>query len=473
MNGKLHQVEQHLEDLKRVVHKSEIPPAERPNLLALIMSIEGEIALSRGEVATAIALFDHSLDHLLEDEMPIRDVTMLKLAQAYRLQGDIKAAGRVMAQLSNSKATVNNRFKLFIQIINQAEHYIFHGQLQQALLICQQFFQSSLEATLQPPPPIIAGVHLKLGELFYEQNQLDLALEHINQGFEIEQPFLGVHYQLAGYVSLAKIYQAQSDKDRALAVLNQAIARNQEINSLPEYDQAKAMMARLWLTQDNLAAAEAWAKEQSLDIDDEFSYLREFEYITLARLLFAHRQFEAACQLLGRLLQKAEETDRLQSMIEILILQSLIHQAQNDGDQAIATIKRALMLAEPEGYIRLFVDEGGPMAALLLRSFEAFQQQSEQASFATVDFLRKLLDILGVATAAPAKEKWQPLVEPLTKRELEILQLVTAGLSNRQIAERLIISENTVKTHAHNIFGKLNVGSRVQAIVKAKELDLL
>lgn len=477
MGGKLDEAEQALKNLEHTFQVRNLPEAEYPNVLAQATFIAGEIALMRGEVTKSIDLLKRSLDNLVEDEIPIRDVAMLNLAKAYRVLGDIETAGQLMSQINHSKSNASNKLKFFMQIINQAEHYTFHGQLRQAVLLHQQFFQLLQEnKILKPPPSVIALFHIKYGELLYEQNNLEAALVYIDKGFEIGKQGVYGSNQMMGYMNLAKIHQAQGDFDRAFQVLNQALALKQDMGLGPDCDQVKAMQVRLWLAQGNLIAAEKWVQKQSLDFDDEFNYLREFEYITLARLLMAQNQLEAARQLLEQLLKKAEEAERLQSTIEILILQSLIHQAQDNLPQAKQMVERALVLAEPEGYIRLFLDEGGPMAALLVRLWEKYQQ-NKHALPPTLTYLTKLLDAFGLTAIVPTQDNTpfstQPLVEPLTERELEILQLMTDGLSNRKIAEKLVVSENTVKTHARNIFGKLSVRSRVQAIAKGKELELL
>jgi LuxR family transcriptional regulator, maltose regulon positive regulatory protein len=234
----------------------------------------------------------------------------------------------------------------------------------------------------------------------------------------------------------------------------------------------------VWIAQGRLHEAWNWAQEQGLAVDDNLRYLREFEHITLARLLLTHyrssaeaQQITAAQELLARLLDAAEIGGRMGSAIELLVLQALAHGAQGDIPTALVPLERALRLAEPEGYVQLFVDEGPPLAQLL----SAAAQQGLRSAY--VDTLLAALGTVDpprVDGAPPSSmPPAQPLVEPLTHRELEVLALIAAGLTNREIAERLFLALDTVKGHNRRIFGKLAVKRRTEAVAKARVLDLL
>jgi LuxR family maltose regulon positive regulatory protein len=236
------------------------------------------------------------------------------------------------------------------------------------------------------------------------------------------------------------------------------------------------MKARVWVAQGRLTEALGWAHERGLSADDDLSFLREFEHITLARVLIAEykndradRSVIGALGLLERLLKAAEEGRRIGSVIEILVLQALAHEAQGKIPPAIMSLERSLTLAEPEGYVRIFVDEGPPMAHLL---YEA------AARGIAPDYARRLLAAFPMAepeqasppgTHAPESD----LVEPLSERELEVLQLIAEGLTNPEIATRLFLSVNTVKAHCRTIYGKLGVHNRTQAAARARALGIL
>jgi len=235
------------------------------------------------------------------------------------------------------------------------------------------------------------------------------------------------------------------------------------------------VQAQVELARRNLAAASRWADASGLSTsDDDLSYLHEREYLTLARVRIAQGRddpagpfLQDALHLLQRLLQDAEAKARMGSALEILVLRALAHQAQGDRTAALTTLEQALLLAEPEGYMRLFVDEGTPMLALL---------RLAQARGMVPGYVATLLTAFGEQTRAnPALHTARPssLVEPFTEREREVLRLLLEGASNREIARHLVISVNTVKKHVYNICGKLGVQSRAQAIVRARTLNLL
>jgi LuxR family maltose regulon positive regulatory protein len=230
-----------------------------------------------------------------------------------------------------------------------------------------------------------------------------------------------------------------------------------------------AWQARIWLAQDELEAASQWVGERELDPDGVPSYLHEAEYIVFARILIAQGHADEATTLLQRLLEAAEAGGRISRVIEMLLLQALAFQAGGGTDQAMSPLQRALTLAEPEGFIRIFVDEGPPVARLL---YEAASRGIAP------EYVNRLLTAFPVAEpeqAGPSETQTpEPdLIEPLSEREIEVLQLIAAGLTNREVASRLFLSLHTVKAHTHNIYGKLGVHNRTQAVGRARALGVL
>jgi LuxR family maltose regulon positive regulatory protein len=215
-------------------------------------------------------------------------------------------------------------------------------------------------------------------------------------------------------------------------------------------------------------------RDQSLSADDDLSYLREFEHITLAKVLITQyksdgmeRSIQEASGLLERLLKAADEGERTGSVIEVLVLQALVHEARGDTHLGLVPLARALTLAEPEGYVRIFVDEGEAMRELL--------RHAAAGGIAT-SYAERLLSAFDTS-AQPTPDRVQAaspnIAEPLTGREVEILRLVTGGMRNQEIADQLFISLGTVKRHIANVYGKLGVSHRTEAVARAKELDLL
>jgi LuxR family maltose regulon positive regulatory protein len=220
-----------------------------------------------------------------------------------------------------------------------------------------------------------------------------------------------------------------------------------------------------------------WIQETDLRVDDELSFLRELEHIILARALVAigrdnphEPHLDGALELLARLLEMAESAGWMGKAIEILALQALALEGRGDTSKAVSTLERALLMGEPEGYARAFVDEGAPMARLL-------RALSGQQTAVSRRYLDKLLAAFGEELrpddSSITLDFSSRLVEPLSERELEVLLLISEGLSNREVAQRLFLALNTVKVHTRNIYGKLGVHNRTEAVARAREMGLL
>jgi LuxR family maltose regulon positive regulatory protein len=238
-----------------------------------------------------------------------------------------------------------------------------------------------------------------------------------------------------------------------------------------------------------LSQAQAWGRERGLSPGDEINYLHEFEYITLARILMAADSLQPASELLERLRQMAEAQGRLGSVIEISIVQALAYEAQGNTSAALAALDRALTLAEPEGYIHIFVDEGEQLRLLIADCRSLIEKQKRVGSHQSIEYVDRLLAAFVQPTALPQSETLAPalryvaragvknqqstMVDPLSPRELEVLRLIAQGLSNREIADRLFLALSTVKGHSRIIFDKLQVQRRTEAVARARELGLL
>lgn len=328
-----------------------------------------------------------------------------------------------------------------------------------------------------------AAADLPAAWLSLDPDDSDAARAHLRRSEELGECAGLPEWPTRVWLLQARIAEIEGDTERALDLLDEAERRSYR-TTLPELQPATAVKARLWSRQGRLAEARAWARERGLSVGDKLTYLREFEHITLARLLIASaRQKQEdgarreATDLLGRLLEAAEASGRVGSTIEILVLQALASPV-DEIPAALAPLERALTLAEPEGYVQIFVDEGLPMLRLLEahsaqrighsdprqpyrdRLLAAFQQQGAGAD-STQPVLRSAL------------ERSNALPEPLSPRELEVLRLVAQGLSNREIGERLHVAVSTVKGHNLAIFGKLQVQRRTEAVARARDLGLL
>ena len=311
-------------------------------------------------------------------------------------------------------------------------------------------------------------MYVGMSALHREHNDLGLARQLLARAEE-----LGEHTGLPQNrhrwrIAMARVLVAEGDLDAALGLLDEA-ERLYTPDFSPHVRPIRAIRARVLVAQGSVGEAVRWVQEQGLSADDDLSYLREFEHITLARVLLAQNAAEhdqatldEAIDLLERLRLAAEEGDRTGSVIEILVLQALALRMRDDVRAALPPLERALALAEPEGYVRMFVDEGPAMASLL----DAAEQQG-----IAHDYVRRLQNALsGAEERAPMA---QGLVDPLSQRELDVLRLLGTDLGGPDIARELVLSLNTVRTHTKNIYAKLGVNSRRAAVRRAEELDLL
>jgi LuxR family maltose regulon positive regulatory protein len=289
--------------------------------------------------------------------------------------------------------------------------------------------------------------------------------------------------------AMARIHEAQGELDKALDLLGQA-ERLYDGNFSPNVRPVTTRKIRVWVAQGRLGEALGWVREQGLSVENELSYLREFDHITLARVLLARYQSDRADRsileamgLLERLLKAAEEGGRNGSVIEILVLQAIAYHAQGDLPTALLPLQHALALAEPEGYVRIFVDEGEPIRLLIADYRLRIERHKCDLDQKLIAYTDKLLAAFSQPIVRPQpttnnqkseiSNQQSTMVEPLSQRELKILQLIAQGLSNREIGERLFLALDTVKGHNRKIFDKLQVQSRTEAIARARELGLL
>jgi len=342
------------------------------------------------------------------------------------------------------------------------------GRLSRTIELCQQQVQladgSGLSQTV-----MVGCLLAQWGEVLAEFNDLDGAIERAVKGVELTE---GGDLALLGFgnLCLMRVLYARGDLDAVQEIIDKIkdLARQHD---LPPYitSPVAAWQAEVWLAQGRLDAVSQWVAERELDIDGKIGF-REPEYVAFARFLLAQGQPERAAVLLQRLLEPAEVGERISEAIEILLLQALSRQAGGEPDRAMAALERALTLAEPGGFVRAFVAEGPPMGRLL---YEALTRGIAPA------YARRLLAAFPVANpeqpdaSAKTRESQSALIEPLSGRELEVLELIAQGLTNPEIASRLFLALNTVKAHTRNIYGKLGVNNRTQASARARAQGLL
>lgn len=349
------------------------------------------------------------------------------------------------------------------------------GRLHEAISVYQHILQLVPKAGNEDSLVGTSDLYRGLSELTCEQGHLETAEQHLLASKELGRRAVLTNWPQRLCITEARLRESQGDLDEALALLDEA-ERVYVREPLPKVRPVAALKARVWIKQGRLADAQAWARQRRLSVKDALSYLCEFEHITLARLLVAqHRSdpqaghAQEAIRLLSRLLQAAETGRRMGSVIEILVMQALAWQAQGSPSEAQQSLARALALAEPQGYSRVFVDEGEEMRSLLA---EFRENQPDRRLLA---YANKLLLAAGPLVGKQSATSGQKLemVEALSDREFEVLKLLATELSGPEIARQLTISLNTLRTHTKNIFNKLGANNRRAAVRRAQELGLL
>jgi len=446
-----------------------------------VIAIRALIAVLKGDTPRAIQLAHQALDSLPADDVFLRGMVAMNLGLAYDAQGDTAQASQAYHLAQAMGQASGNDLVSLMSASQLADIKVLQGKLHEAAAMYRQIIQSA-EAGKQLS--IASMTYVSMGRLLYEWGDLDAATHHLTTAIELSQQWKSADMPATCLVHLAHVKQTQGDVNGARDLLLQAEQSLQgHIISPPTVNTVKAFQARLWLRQGNLEAAGRWAREyqaRPADTPGYPGYLRQIEGATGARVLIAQGKPEAALQLLDSLLQVAEAAGQTGNVIELLALKALALQARGQSAQATTTLERALTLAEPEGYLRIFVDEGEPMRLLIADFRLRIGRQAHSAPDSTPDHLFAYVDKLlatfpGAALSAQSaiSNLKSEMVEPLSERELEVLRLIAEGLSNAEIAERLVIAQGTVKRHINNIYGKLGVGSRTQAIARSRELGLL
>jgi LuxR family maltose regulon positive regulatory protein len=455
--------------------QEEGPAEQAQTILGLVIGVRAALAVLSGDVERAVPLARQALALLPEAEVIPRASVMVSTALVYAVSGDVTSVTeREVAAVVALNRSMGNLFIAASSICVLAWLYVLQGRLRQARVTYAEVMQVALRPEVLHTMYNSLSYYFGLGHLLYEWNDLEPAEQHLAQGMALLNETLMVDpfWATLGYTALARLQQARGNSQAAFATLG-TLAHLAERRHFPPnlIAQGEAVRAQLELAQGSLEAATQWANRSGLSSrDEELPYLREGEYLALARVRIAQGRddpaapfLQDALHLLDRLLVDAEAKTRMNSVLEILVLRALALDAQGNRTGALSTLERALMLAEPESYVRLFLDEGTPMRLLL---------RGAQARGVVPEYVATLLAAFGEPVAPHLPSQASSLIEPLTEREREVLQLLLQGASNREIAHRLVLSINTVKRHIYNLCGKMGVRSRTQAIVKARVLDL-
>ena len=448
--------------------------------LGEVYIFQSSIALVQGDAIRARDCAQQAIPLLSENDLINRCNYATYTGASHLLLGNIREASHVLNEALMQCQPVHLYSTLYTMNF-VAELQIVQGKLHQAAATSQEVISK-----LAGRPSIHSSLaSSRLGRLSREWNELDLAVRHMQHAMTLGEQAGQNIYMSPIYLASAQVHWTRGEVREALADLDKAEQAAQRLGHHRASGQAQAFRVQLGLAQGNLSQAEQWSEEANIDVSDELAYERETDYLLLARLRMAQNRTREAVGLLDRLLAADEEAGRTGNAISVLALQALAHWQLDNAEQAVSTLDRLLVLAEPEGYVRVFVDEGPPMQALLTTWLSSpAQQRGARGTDGSAEYVRKLLAVFPAAEVHPdsssedtGRQKTDlsrsPLLEPLTTREQDVLELLAAGLSNAEIAARLIVTVGTVKTHIKSIYSKLGVNSRTQAIARARELGVL
>jgi LuxR family maltose regulon positive regulatory protein len=448
---------------------------EHPSRL-MEKKVRGRAAAIRAVMATYRSDADGSmksarlaLELLPGDDLNWRSAAATALADAYVFMGEYDRAHQARFESLKISKTAGNTYLYLIDSTKCVLVLKARGELQQAREFCQQQILFAKDKGFSKTGTI-GWMQAILGEILAETNDMDGAYEMVRVGVNLTERGRDVALLSWSYMCLTRVLHSLGDQAGAEKIINKTKVMAQETTTPPWVNnQIINWQVRIWLAQGRLDEALKWMQEQGADSELETTYVGNMIKIPLARIQIAQGLLEKTNQILLPLLEAAEAGGHISRVIEILMLQALAFQVGGDTAQAMTTLEKALTLAEPGGFIRIFVDEGPPMARLLYKAL---------SRGIAPDYVRRLLAAFPVdepEQTDPSKSQVpkSELVEPLSEREIEVLQLIAEGLTNPEIAARLYLSLNTVKVHTRNIYGKLGVNNRTQAGTRAKALGIL
>ena len=441
--------EEKLQAAEAALHDTESDDKTQ-DLIGHIAALRALIAISHYHVETIVAESRRALEFLHPDNLPLRTSATWTLGYAYQLQGDRAAASRAYTEVISISQTSGN-----IMVTLAATTSL--GMIQESenqLYLAAETYRRGLQ--LAGDHPFTCASYLGLARILYEWNDLEAAQQHGQQSAQLARQVEGIDLPAACGILLARLKIAQGDVAGAVEILTTADQFVRQHNFILQMPEVAAAQVLTLLHQGNLTAAAHLAVKHELPISQ-------------ARVHLAQGDTSAALSVLEPWCQQVEAKGLEDERLKVTVLQAVANHVHGEKDKAVQLLSETLALAEPVGFIRIFVDEGPPMARLLS---EALSQGIAP------DYVQRLLGAFPIdepqqADSSRTKNIGTILVEPLSEREIEVLQLISEGLTNQEVATRLYLSLHTVKVHAHNIYAKLGVKNRTQAVAKGKALRLL
>ena len=464
-NGRPQVAESYLESI--VLQDSQV--------ISRLMAVKSMLSMYQRQYPTAVSLASQALEELPVDDILFRDLAAWNLSAALFMSGDKEGGEAILEEVAEVSRLSGNLLVAVIALCRLALARMQQGELHKP----KELFQQALEIATDDQCnmlPVACEALIGLGTIHWELNELDLAQEYLLEGIELSKKWRQ-QSAIIGYVTLAHLNQSQGDVTLAGQMMEKAKSLASGTIATEADDRYVALQqAHLWLRQEDLPAARRWAHECGFD-DDTYRrelqtsdnigahLIRHYELIVLARILIAGKRLAEALELVDRIFPFMEKMGILEKMVEIHILKAIIYRGLVKSNRANSSLATAVSLAKPEGHIRPFLEEGSVLVQIL---------KSVAAQGVETEFIH---DILSASIESPSasfnQKKRLELVESLSDRELEVLQLLATDLTVPEIANKMYLAVSTVRSHVKNIYGKLNVHSRFEAVIKGQELGLL
>jgi LuxR family maltose regulon positive regulatory protein len=427
------------------------------------------VAYRHQNISGLIQHLQQALEDLADQDLHWRSAVAITLADAHAFNGDMLAAYQARLEALKACEAAGNNYLYIYNSAKLALNLKAQGRLLQVLEFCQQRVQYAIGSGMSQTA--VAGWLLAIwGDVMAEINDLDEALDLVVKSVELTERGGDVVILGWSYLSLTRVLFSKGDLAGAEEIVQRMYKAIRE-SIMPTYitNLNASWQARIWLAQNKLEAASQWMNERGPDLNKKPSHFDGMEYVGFARILIAQGKLKESITILESLLEAAQMGGDITREIELLMLQALAFQTSGDMNQALAIIEKSLNLGEPRGFCRIFVDEGQSMARLLYKALD---------HGIASNYVNRLLqafpiDEPGQIEPSVSQVPESGYIEPLSEREIEVLQLIAEGLTNPEIAARLILSLYTVKTHTRNIYGKLGVNNRTQAVTKARTLGIL
>ena len=461
------------------------PESLRKSLMSFVWTTRSIIAAALYQPERAAESSKKAFEFLLPDDIKQRAVVMQSRVRSASMHGDTQEMEKALLEAMPAYRVAEH---LIFQVWGQLALgvvRIMQGRLREGaefLEGAQQFAREHLHTR----PETLLYSYVSLCDVHRERNELDSAKSDLNDALTVIRQTGRESYP--GFVvenlkSLVLMLDLCNDTAEADVMIDQAFRRYRRCGNEVVEKQIEALKGLMVLRRGgDMSLVNRWVQTSGLTHEDAPSYANEFSHLVLARWLILTMQAKQAVTLLNRLLKAAQEAKRVRSVIEILVLQSLAHQSLGDEAAAMKPLENALILGQPESFVRTFVDEGETVSKLLLELLKQKGKRWESEKPELLQYVVKLKELFGpsgpVPTARVATTKsealpWWYVEDPLSERELEVLQHVARGLSNQETADKLFLSAGTVKRHMSNIYQKLDVHSRTQALERARSLKVL